>query len=214
MKIVMKLKNHGLIIGLAIIVFACREGITEFVDDVDFIRTGQVTDALYFSNLARPDSIIIETNHKEVRLMDLNNNGINEFELISEEDTISINDGNQNSRVYHIKSLHLKKLTEDIFVSVESMTYTGYVEVIQGNTILNFDSQIWTSLDSVKVLCYWEKYIQSEFSYDYGFWNNKRNKYIAVHYQHEGRTIIAWIELSVVGYDNYILHNYASFILE
>lgn len=210
----MKLKNLGVIIGLAAIVISCREGINEFVDEEFIIRTGQVTDALYFSDLVRPDSVIIDTNHEDVRSIDLNNDGIKEFEIVSEEDTITIKDSNQNLRNYHIKSLHLKKLREGIFVSVESISYTGYVGVIQENSILNFESQIWNPLDSVKILCYWEKSLQTEFSYDYGLWNNKQNMYFAVNYQHEDRTIIAWIELSVIEYDNYILHNYASFILE
>lgn len=210
----MKLKNLGLVIGLAVIVITCREGINEFMYEENFIRTGQVTDALYFSNIARPDSIMLDTRHEVVRSMDLNNDGIGEFEIVSVEDTITVKDINQNLRYFHIKSLILKKLKEDIFVSVESISYTGYVGIIQGNSILNFESQIWNPLDSTKLLCYWEKNLQTEFSYDDGLWNNKHNKYFAVNYQHEDRTIIAWIELSVLEYDNYIIHNFASFILE
>lgn len=210
----MKLKNIGLVIGLAAIVIACREDIIEYTDEEIFIRTGQVTDALYFSDMVQPDSIVIDAGHEDVRRMDLNHDGMFEFEIVSEEDTIIIKDSDKNFRAYHIKSLHLKKLREDILVSVESIEYPGYLNVIQGNSILNFESQIWKTLDSVKVLCYWEKNLLNGFSYYDGLWNNKRNKYFAVNYQHEDRTIIAWIELSVIDFDNYILHNYASFILE
>ena len=210
----MKLWNTGLVIGLAVIVITCREGINESIVEEKIIRTGQVTDALYFSNLVRSDSIIIDNNHEDARVIDLNNDGIPEFEIVFQEDTVSIKHSNQELIYFHIKSLFLRKLRENIFVSVESINYTGYVGVIQGNSILSFESQIWNPLDSIKILIHWENNLQFDFSYDFGLWNNRSSKYFAVNFQHNGRTIIAWIELSVVEYDNYILHNYASFILE
>ena len=160
----MKLWNTGLVIGLAVIVITCREGINESIVEEKIIRTGQVTDALYFSNLVRSDSIIIDNNHEDARVIDLNNDGIPEFEIVFQEDTVSIKHSNQELIYFHIKSLFLRKLRENIFVSVESINYTGYVGVIQGNSILSFESQIWNPLDSIKILIHWENNLQFDLS--------------------------------------------------
>lgn len=193
---------------------ACREGIQEPVENQHDIKTGQVTDAIYYSSFDQPESLFVDKSHEDVKTIDLNNDGIMEFEIVSIEDTITVKDSNENLRDYHVKKLFLRKYREGIYISAESITYNDYVAIIPKNTILNFENQVWSPLDSIKMFCQWERNIQAEFSYDFGIWNGNNNKYFAVNFQQGDETIIAWIEISIVEYDNYILHNYASFILE
>jgi hypothetical protein len=207
------LKNITLLIFLTAALSACREGIPESVDQ-EFIKAGQVEGAIYYSNWSRSDTVFIDTNHEDIKLIDLNNDGAFEFEIVSTEDTVTAKISSNELRDYHVKTLFLRKHRENIYIAVESITYSDYVEIIQKNSILNFDSQIWNPLDSVKIFCQWERNIQAGFSYDWGDWNDHYNKYFAVHFQHDEETLISWVEISVVDYDNYILHNYASFILD
>jgi hypothetical protein len=207
-------KITAIIILASISLTGCREGIPEPVEDDQNIKTGQIAGALYYSNFVQPESLFVDAVHEHIKLIDVNNDGVAEFGIGSSEDTLIIKDSNNNLRDFHVKKLFLRKHSENILISVESITYTDYVGIIQKNTTLNFENQVWNQLDSVKMFCQWERNIQAEFSYDYGIWNGNYNKYFAVNFQHGDETIIAWIEISVVEYDNYILHNYASFILE
>jgi hypothetical protein len=210
----MNKKGIVIIAICTISLLTCREGIQEPVENQNDIKTGQVADAVYYSNFDQPETLFVDGKHEDIRLIDVNNDGIMEFGIVSTEDTVTIKDSNENLRDYHVKKLFLRKQRENILISVESITYTDYVAIIPKNSILNFETQVWNPLDSVKMFCQWERNIQAEFSYDFGIWNGNYNKYFAVNFQEEDKTIIAWVEISIVDYDNYILHNYASFILE
>lgn len=205
-----------IIVSLLLTVFliTCREGIVETPDDSDFFKAGQVEDALYYSDFAQPDSILINQIHRHSNPVDIDNDGIIEFDIISNEERVTVTDYNQNEREYYVKTLYLSKRKENVQVSVESIDITNYVGIISKNTSLSFDHQVWNTLDSVKIFCQWERNIDAGFSYDFGIWNNQSNKYFAVNFQHEGKTIIGWVEISILEYDNYILHNFASFNLE
>jgi hypothetical protein len=207
------LKNGLIIVLLTVTLLSCREGIPDPIED-ESIKTGQTAGSIFFSGFNKPDSVFIDSDHEDIKLIDLNDDGIMEFEIVSTEDTVSEKISSNDIRDYHVKTLFLRKQRENIYISVESITYSDYVAIIDRNSILNFQTQIWNPLDSVKMFCQWERNIQAGFSYDYGIWNENYNKYFAVNFQHEGETIIAWVEISIVEYDNYILHNYASFILE
>lgn len=166
-------------------------------DPTTFIAGRTTGTNVFFSNLASPDETAVDQTHTTTREVDINNDQIIDFEIISSElNTVNV----------VIKLLSITTEGQNS-VAVNKNPAANPKIFQQGDTIRIADED-WVNQVQEYTLAGQE--VSSAGTTELGNWNGQRNRYLAVWVRKDGENILGWIELSVDNFDNYTFHNYAS----
>ena len=197
-------------VSFAIMVFfflSC-DVVTNIDKEPDNLIVGSRTNAVVQTSPTLADSVFKDFEHIDTREIDLNNDSTNEFYIISEED--SVFESVSNDFLYFRKSLRIKK----------NSNYEGRVSVVTDNDgnikvfilgqVVNPEIQSFQIINGEKHFCDFSIDVNQQ-ALNYGYWNEKTEKYFVVTTRYNDTEIAAWIKVSVAGFDNYVFFGFASF---
>ncbi|MGB5873999.1 MAG: hypothetical protein WBH56_09750 [Bacteroidota bacterium] len=166
-----------------------------------FFLTGQSSGTdVFFSNIVPPETIFVDINHTTTTPLDVNNDLIQDYEIISFQN----NQGNQEFR-----GVEIKQLADSTWVADD---FDSEIRVFSANDTLWVNAESWTWVTSpdkdkmpLAILLR-----DGQIDEEWGKWNGEENKYVGLKLTVGGEDYLGWIELTVADYDNYIIFNFAS----
>ena len=176
------------------------------------IVAGVTDEASFFSDLAEPDTMINDGIHSTTMALDIDGDGTDDLLIVSAMDTIY--DMNNNPE-RALKQLHISAAqsnTDQIRVAatgpLTSRMY-GRGQVISRNETL------WVNLDSdAFILAGSDQDLTTGQSVIIGNWNGANREFLGLLLQKGGSELLAWVELSVISFDNYVYFNHCSYNLD
>ena len=169
---------------------------------------GSRSNTLYQTSPDLADSLYKDFKHLDIRDMDLNNDLLKEFYIVSEEDSV-FEDGSDDFRYYR-KRLTIEKnpLYEGrLSIATDS---NGNIQVFNQGEVVNPETHSFEIINDEKYLC--------DFSIDanqqvinYGHWNGKIQRFLVISARFNDVVVAAWVRITVEKFDNYVFYGFASF---
>ena len=195
-------------ISLIAFLFLSCDVVTNLEKEPDNLIVGSRTGVLVQTSPSLADSIFKDYEHIDTREINLNNDLTNEFYIVSEED--SVFESASNDFLYFRKNLRIEK----------NSSYEGRVSVVTDNDgnikvfnlgeVVNPEIQSFQIINGEKHFCDFSIDVNQQ-ALNYGYWNEKTEKYFVVTTRYNDIEVAAWIKVSVSGFDNYVFFGFASF---
>lgn len=190
---------------LSLILFGCNKDTNTDVPVGYQLQMGNISNAVYYSNLQIPDSTFIVGQHFTSREMSLDGDSIAEFYIISEMDSIN------NEIVF--KSLRIQKnqdfdgtIKTYLNAAVNLLSPEYFIDgeiVIIGEWLYQIDQVVYLAQVT-------DNYVANEEEY-LGIWNGANKLNFIIEMEKDGKSFVSWVKISVTDYDKYIFYNYATF---
>lgn len=157
------------------------------------IAIGNVADAQTIYTDIDPDSLL--TGNMSEYLLDLNNDGIKDYRIITVEIQSSSSGVN-----YNIKGAGVYPMNgNEILVSQGGSSSTNYIKPLDANSPIGPNQTIWDYTSSAFLLNLTAKitYMGVPNTYERGLWDNVQDKYMAVRFKINGNSHYGWVRMDV-----------------
>lgn len=174
---------------------------------INEITAGKSEGAYYASNYTEPDSNFFYGDHEKAVRIDLDGDLSPEIFLVSIEET----DADNNLRVKELKIVKNPSYTPAISVVILNPNAPYFLKEFGLGNIIEYNKEFKTQLSGEIVLAREEKNLLTGVSVIEGNWNDKKEVCFIVYFASVGDSFLAWVSISVIGYNNVVVHNFASF---
>jgi hypothetical protein len=169
------------------------------------IIMGYSSGSLYFSNLPEPLVVDKDFIHTTRTVLDLNGDDVGELTILSSEELTGTDT--------LFRTLKLEKHPNaDTNVRISLLADYTVTSFLDGESV-EFPRGDMYSLQDEFILTWNKHIISTGADFVAGSWNGLLEHCFLVEYKVGESDIAAWVMLSVTDYDNYILHNFASYSL-
>lgn len=190
---------------LLFVLNGCQKDNTMGPDEF-LVQVGTLENSTYASYLVKPDTVFFNTFHNTPREIDLDGDLECELCLVSAEYCT-----NSTTIVRELKIVSGTTRADNISIVSVNPNPPYMAKQFSPGSMIDINKEFSYYLSTELVLSRYSYDLQSGSEVFEGNWNGKSEKCLIVRYEKDGITYSAWVELSVLQYDNYVFHNFATF---